>query len=69
MKISMRPLLTSLLLSATGFSVAISAHAGCGLTLPMLKPSVSNRSDASDADAAVDSLSTRGGRTIPADQR
>jgi hypothetical protein len=44
MKISMRPLLTSLLLSATGFSVAISAHAGCGLTLPMLKPSVSNRS-------------------------
>jgi hypothetical protein len=44
MKISMRPLLTALVLSATGFSVANSAHAGCGLTLPMLKPSVSSPS-------------------------
>jgi len=42
MKISMRPLLTALVLSAAGFSVANSAQAGCGLMLPTLKPSAWN---------------------------
>jgi hypothetical protein len=44
MKITMRPLLGALVLSAAGLLAANSAHAGCGLTLPTLKPNAWNPS-------------------------
>jgi hypothetical protein len=45
MNFSMRPLLSTLALSAIGFSIANSAHAGCGVPqLPSLKPNTWNPS-------------------------
>jgi hypothetical protein len=44
MKISKQSLLTALVLSAAGFLTANSAYAGCGDTLPMLKPNAWNLS-------------------------
>ena len=44
MKVSMRPLLAALVLSAAGFSIANSAQAGCGFAPPLLKPNAWNPS-------------------------